>query len=93
MSRLSGQLVDMGGTGAAMGSRHPVALLVCLALMPSLGIGGCLSHAPQGGSHRQARPEDPPNRRLAVTARPERRVMQTRREQRRRDAQPSLSHW
>lgn len=93
MSRVSGQLVDMGGTGAAMGSRHPVPLLVCLALMPCLGIGGCFSHAPQGGLHWQARPEDPPNRRLAVTARPERRVMQTRRDERRHDAQPWLSHW
>jgi hypothetical protein len=68
-----------------------IAAAALLGLVPCFWIAGCFALSPQRGTSRDTRAEGPPNRRLAV--RPERRVTQARRDERRREAQPWLSQW
>ena len=69
---------------------RPTAAAVAV-LMVCAAMAGCLSRAPQRGVERLTRREAPAN--PQVMARPERRLTQARRDERRRAAQPWLSDW
>jgi hypothetical protein len=69
---------------------RPTAVAVAV-LTACFWMAGCLAHAPQRSSHRLTRDDDPADR--PVVVRPERRVTQARRDERRRAAQPWLSDW
>jgi hypothetical protein len=69
---------------------RPTAAAVAV-LMACVSMAGCLSRAPQRSAERLTRNESPADRQVVV--RPERRLTQARRDERRRAAQPWLSNW
>jgi hypothetical protein len=62
-----------------------------VVLMACASMAGCLSRAPQRSAERLNRRDAPAKRQSLV--RPERRLTQARRDERRRAAQPWLSNW
>lgn len=76
---LNASMVGRSDSPVAQTRRAMAAALLVLA--PCLLMGGCLSHAPRRDGPHHIRREAPPNRRLAITARPERRVSHSRREE------------
>lgn len=69
---------------------RPTAAAVAV-LMACVSMAGCLSRAPQRSAERLTRRDAPADRQVVV--RPERRLTQARRDERRRAAQPWLSNW
>jgi len=69
---------------------RPTAAAVAV-LMACLSMAGCLTHAPRRSAERLNRRDAPAHRQPLV--RPERRLTQARRDERRRAAQPWLSDW